>query len=673
MLLDNEALSYQPPSQPVAQPVTQASSRRQPKHLQIAFRSGCERLATPDGTPIWPVCTRAQLQALVHIASVFGADLRTARAAPAAAHSSSAETVLALGYEAFAAGQLYAHLTGRQFLPAADFAQVRDAAFPALVVTTPHWLHSKLLAHLYERVDAGGQAPGIICAEPEALETQVLVRAAAATLAGPLRQRRNDILPLTAIGRVICEEHATLGGRADPHEVRNALQQASGIILLDTHSDGVDASLGAKLTLCPMNHMPPKADRRRANRCVHTGYCHRHERTVAEMLGSDTLLFPEDIRARILLLSVCWGLLPANGLVDAAWGIGARLLNSCTLGAVVTTWEIAFPNFSLLEELARSIQEGDTVGRALYQFNHSLAAQSSGLRLCLLGDPWVHLPPRGIPHQSAAVPGALAARSTEEDVAIPLRERRPVAAVQRLDTRTAGDGDLTFLELLLRSVAASDEYRSLSPHVQSAAQTAIVEIERAQAEISRRAMHQSAHTLDPGRSLREAVLQYICDRGHLVIHSWSSYASLRRVERQAEAHCFACRNLKNDLVTLIATFDVPSIARRRISSCACCGIVEDMPEDAVITMSVLGNNEIELGGQLPREDWTARFVIRTKVRGQVFWWDWPSDSNGAPRARFTTAEAWPIGPLDVAVVLMHRAKLIVTAQRVSSTVGQQTG
>jgi hypothetical protein len=334
------------------------------------------------------------MQALESVVSVFGALPRPVRGSPGQAEPDSEEVVAALGKDADDAARLYAHLTRRHFYPASDLSQLKQADPLAVLVTTPPWLCGDLLTTLYDELDPGSWAPGIICAEPQTLRLQVLARSAAACLSGPLETRRIDIFPAFEVGRFSLIDREVFGGLADAADTREALERGAGIVSVQTHSDGLDACLGPNLTVCPMNWMPLNAGRSRSSRCVETGYCHRHESSLPDVLRSGWLMSPDDIKSRILIWDVCWGIMPANGLVDPAWGIGARLLANCSIGAVLTTWELSFPRPRLMNRVGTAIDEGKTVGEALYRFNRSSEAKQAGQRMCLLGDPRVRLPPR---------------------------------------------------------------------------------------------------------------------------------------------------------------------------------------------------------------------------------------------------------------------------------------
>jgi hypothetical protein len=284
-------------------------------------------------------------------------------------------------------------------------------------------------------------SPGIICAEtPIDLHLQILVRSAAAALSALDKAEndptvRLDIIPALPLERVHLPDHEMLGGDVQSRDLEWALQSGASLLNILTHSDGIDAYLGPK-TVCPMNRIPFSVKKDRLPSCQVSGTCHRHNMPIQDALRSDLLFPPEMIIARILVWQVCWGLLTQQATIDPLWGIGLRLLQHTALGAVITPWQAVLADYDSLDDLARRICSGLSVGDALSEFMRSGAARRSGLNMCLLGDPKVRLP-----IQSSA------ARS---DRPIKVKQRKPIP----LETDTEGicfnrayiSGQLPFLK-----------------------------------------------------------------------------------------------------------------------------------------------------------------------------------------------------------------------------------
>ena len=612
--------------------------------LLVAFLPKHDFLLSKDQRPIWPAHDAEEMKALKEVSGAFGTSIRKVQGSPGISEPDSEEIVVALGQGIEDLAKLYAHLTRRHLRFANDLPDIKEVGSFAVLITTPLWLNSELFNILYE-FDSDTCAPGVICAEPRMLRLQVLVKSAAASLAGPLNTRRIEIFPTLSINRFsLLSDREVFGAKVSAGDIREAMGRGAGILSIQTHSDGFDAFLNSNLTLCPMNWMPLGAIKRRSSRCVETGYCHRHERLMVDALRSNLLIFPDNISARILILDVCWGIIPVDGIVDPIWGIGVHLLANSSIGAVLTTWEINFPNPRRLNMLADAIDKGKTIGEALYLFNHSSESQRAGQRMCLLGDPRVHLP---LKHKISSL-------SAESTSLSKLKHRISPLLIE----------DTEFLKIFLFG-AVTRKSHTAQPikGILEKATKAIKEYECAYLE---------GHPIEStstnlGVALRLAVTEIVCRRGPLILNDWSPYANMRKLESHSSRQCFACRSQKSKLVTLKAEFDFPWIPNRRVAHCPTCGVVEDVPEDTFITMSVINKKEVELGGTLPREEWIAKLLIRSQEKSERVWWDWPADVGGAPLRKFKTQDSWPVGPLYVALVLMYKAKLIVISQLTSGS------
>jgi hypothetical protein len=107
------------------------------------------------------------------------------------------------------------------------------------------------------------------------------------------------------------------------------------------------------------------------------------------VLRSGVVISPDGFSARVLVLDVCRGLLPADGPLDPAWGFLYRMLHSPLIGAILTPWEITISDFTLTDVLSSALDRGVPAGRALAALLRSTAARRHGYRMCLLGDPRV--------------------------------------------------------------------------------------------------------------------------------------------------------------------------------------------------------------------------------------------------------------------------------------------
>jgi hypothetical protein len=342
------------------------------------------------GQPVWPVPDPATRAMLARLAGLFGANTRTVVPDHQPVVRGS-ERVAGLTSEVSEATELYAHLTGRLAFTLGSLDELTPGNAPAVLVLPPAGVTLDVL----ERVDAlrlAGHCVGIICAESRAaLVRQVLLRSAAAGLRGPLQRHWLDVVAL-GVGHVALDSRDVLGSATEPAVVREALGTGYGVVTIVGHSDGVDAWLPG-LVLCPMDRPLPADATERLPNCRVTGVCHRLNRAIEDALASDTLLPPEGVAARVLVMACCSGALYDRSLVDPRFGLALRLASSSSIGALVTTWEIAVPRDHEIEVLSALLASGIPVGDAVVEFGKTEIATSGRFRPCLFGDPRTRIPP----------------------------------------------------------------------------------------------------------------------------------------------------------------------------------------------------------------------------------------------------------------------------------------
>ena len=605
-------------------------------------------LATPEGDPVWPAWGPDDLQALRRVAATFGArlDLVTGRPGPGRPRSG---VVVALGRGVEAAASLYAHLTSRHSRKACEIADLSVAGPPDVVVTTPPWLREDLFHALYEGESASA-VPGILCADSEdTLRRQVLVRSAAAVLQGRLNTRRIDLLLTSAFSVVELQGQRVLGCDAEAQEVRCALREGAGVLTVMTHSDGIDAFLGKDLVLCPMDRVPLRANPGRLPRCQETGFCHRRDQSMEEALGSGRLAFPQDITARIFVLASCCGVLPPDAVVEPVWGLLPHLLASPTLGAVVTTAGVALLSTSMVDLLAGVLSAGASAGEALALLLRFPEVRRVACRFVLFGDPGVRLPPESSSEvcvEPAPSPAAISLKDPQDFGQVGFLYR---AILHRLftDPGYPGESGVPLGRLAAEALEALQQY-----------EIALWSGTPTEGEFAA-----------PGPRLRRALLPCICLAPSISVYeSWLRFARLEACEGMAPRVCRACREPYNKLTSIVASFTVAGVLRRRISFCPRCGFVEDAPLDSDVTLSVI-DGVVRLEGRLPSVQWIAGLRINSRWPPERYWWEWPAASEGGPARLFEPPRPWPPGPLTVALVLLHGSQITIVSQTTRRNTG----
>lgn len=560
--------------------------------------------------PVWPVRTPEELACLRRLAKLFGARVRFVRGGPRLGQCSSRERVVGLGEETTSATQLYAHLTRRAPAIVEDPDAVLEER-PEVVVLTYERLTSRLLNGLSRR--AHGPLPGLIVGRYAGwLRAQVLAKAAAASLCGPVVRRRIDIYPL--LSPSYPPRRHTLDWGTRPRDVRAALRRGCGVLTLDTHSDGVDAFLGSRLTLCPLDRDRTRGVISRGPYCLSTGVCHRQNLPIADAWRTRRLISPSDIRARILVLNACRSLLLPTGDMDPAWGLAMRLIEANSVGAVLLTWEMTLPA-EPESSVASALMTGAPVGHAAMRALSEPRAMALGERVCLLGDPRT----RAAPQAARVTPGS-----------------RPRDTLRRTGKVTSPDRPLAFLRACLEVGRTSGNTSR-----QALANSALSAIAR----------YRAAPGAPTARDLRGAILEYVMRRGEL-FEDWLTFARIERgVRRGSCAHC------GEGVRTYVATFPRRPYRERRLDTCPHCEIVRDSPRGIALSLSAHDGRTLRLHGTLPRRRWTAGVLLSSWRQDRL--WRWPSAPDGTPQREFQPPGGLPARHVYAALTLVWHTSVVM--------------
>ncbi|MCD9189239.1 MAG: hypothetical protein LUM44_22675 [Pyrinomonadaceae bacterium] len=570
---------------------------------------------TLNGKAVWSVKNRLEMEGLQKLAKVFNSEIKIVTGKPGKADSGR-EEVVGLGSEVREAGLLYAHLTKRRFRLAESADEVIGGEIPAVLVTKTQSINGELLEFLYKRRAGIKSVPGLIFSDnQEDLRKQVLLRSAAAHLSGSLDSIRIEFHPSLDFNYKKFASYEFFGGAAPVGDVRSALGRGSGLLVVSTHSDGFDAYLGKNLTLCPITNTKIKSGISADLVCQSTRFCHRQQMPVPEFLSSDKLLLPEDISARILIMSICYGLRFQSGIVDTQWSLAQRFADSNGLGAIITTWEIAITNADQNETLSQDISEGMPIGEALARFNKSPEAKKFGrYRLCLIGDPRLKLPTAHLDWTIFHKMIAQRKGNKKTDLINILSDLAPSRAeffdvcMSYLVNRVHNEHTLSLVKNALTKIAAFNE------SVQKRSAKAETELRR--------------------REMQESVLNYLVNQHGEFHPSWMPLGDKYSTGKVAEK-CWICHqplNVTNINIKFFRTF------RRKLAKCPNCGIIRDSPAQLGLELS-LNDRTLKFEHGLPPDKSTAKVLILTSnILAENKVWDWETDENGKLKPEFEIPE-----------------------------------
>lgn len=595
--------------------------------LPVARAGKGERIISADGQPVWPFAKSGDLAVLKNIVRLSGGKVRQVSGTPGTAKPLSSELVVGLGAYSGEAARLHAHLTRRRCVIVDRWEELRGLGRrPSVLVTIPENMTVELLDWMYD----GQQkiAPGIICgANVQALLEQVLIKTAAASVSGPPIRHRIEIYPTVPVQGM----PGVVGAGTSKSERCQALAGEAGVLTVMTHSDGVDAFLGRDLSICARNHDTGAFDRSSAPRCGLTDFCHRHNMMVADAISSSAIFPVEQMAARILVWDVCFGVMPAFSVVDPAWGIGSRLMQSHSIGAVLTTWQITLSSAACAHHVTNLIESGMPVGKAVAQFNASRQAREHHYRMCLLGDPRIALP-----KLNSGFPKAVkAARSTRMS-----------------SSRGFDSGELALLRLCM--IDAKDNIAERQRAV--LARNALDAIETFEAAVAKQIQIADLQPL-LGLAMRGGVLNYALARGKL-LENWMPFA--KSLHAGVPTVCPVCERQANVLQVAMRP---QGVSKRRLTLCPICGVLEDAPITSNFSFT-LERRTVRLGGDLPQRDWSAAVLLGSPYPADSLQLVWPQLEGGSPAPELELPADWPLGPLRLSVFLLWEANFAIASRMV---------
>jgi hypothetical protein len=590
--------------------------------LRIARVPAVAPLSDADGFPVWP-CLNDEDEARVRTtARQFGGDVVHVVASAAPVTPAVNQTVVALGADAEPLGRLYAHLTGRRVVVARDVAQALDRESARAIVHLAPSAPYDLLDEIARR-KLNARIGVLWAADPDALRGQVLVRSAAMVLSPSVEGRSRLFSPMAGRTTPVSIGPLELRGAADTAEEMDDLAD-SAVLAFTTHSDGIDAMLGPKLTLCGLKDGSLSQDRTGPEpRCILTRECHRQEMPFDEAMSSNRLVPLDRIGGRVVVWNTCFGVMTARESVGDAWGLLPRLLESPRIGSLVVLRSIVTTGTAAVVPLVDDLHRGRPLGAALATWRSTLAGSPSeiiGDRMFIFGDPDVTANPATDSFPLAEVPTAVDASAG--------------AAAARTDGG-----------LIRRFLADVDPSTAEEVDVVARCLAALEAFERGAADPSRESGEEAA-------ALRSSILEAIVLR-HWSLWTDSWQLGVRATRVVPGEPCTSCGA---ELYAAVYQPEPLGSVPRYYANCGRCGAVDDRPEiDAAVVVFTREGLELREGG--PVVDWSgALWTVPSPPKSG--WGEWPRDAAGRPVRRGRMPDTPTIGPT-------FRVGILITGWRVS--------
>lgn len=521
----------------------------------------------------------------------------------------------------------YAALTGRRAALCDSVDAVLDLR-PDVFIATFEALIPELLDALYgfnylDSCAGERPAPGILTGVAKADVHAHLMQAAAAFARTGNTSRATEIYPAAPFGVAQAGDHVVIGGRATRKDVLDALSRPNDVLTVVSHGDGVDAFLNGALTVCAMPDLAGPAQHPHTPYCMETGQCFRHKVSVDEAIRSGLTISPTLISARIVVWSVCYGILSPRGPIDPRYGFLPPMLTAGSIGAVVTTSGVALTSPSSVAQIVSSIYQGGTLGAVVAEFNRRPEAIAAGLRFYILGEPDTRA-------SSSLSPLSAAFSSLQHQVEVPTNADRQGVTFLRHYLRHAeanATGDIAARARAARLAAESYDASNVDAH---------------DAERGRSA---------PGPKLRALLIDFFASRGTVISQDWLVMAVGDL--RAPSGNCGGCASQTSSAEYV---FHDPVISRRILTLCPACGVVVDAPVDFGLEVSI-SNGRMRLTGDFTTGVWTIVVRIGCQDDSASIIVEWPSESTGRPCEFIDCQNSWPVGSLRVAVIAIRGASV----------------
>lgn len=579
-------------------------------------------LETRSLEPVWPVFTQNQYKLLAAICEKCYASVTEVEGRPQSNRQREGEVVYYPQHLSDAAA-LYGHLTNRNVRRLED---TRSLAEASVLLTHYEELTHELIEKLYSE-SLGDSVPGIICiSATKPVHDQVLYYAATAHLTGPPADKAVAFNPLAPLNIIDCNRAILVGGNTPNDVVHDLLREHRALKLVVTHSDGLDAFWGERLTMCGIR------DRLRtamspAPRCVESGWCHRQKITVDAALKDGRLLSPAEVSAWILFWGVCWGVYVNAHVNHTQWSVTRQFTEAHLTSAIVTSWSVELFSPDLVSMFVTDALEGMTVGQIVRRLISSTSGRRSQLRLCLMGDPRVRL--YAMPKQSRVEP------------------QTPAKILIRPDAATDGDSvELQFLKLLIETGPTD------GPGAQVARELSNILTDVARSRPSR-------DTRSSVSRIQSLMTTYLSISGLILVPRWISKADYRPALLRKPRFCSWCLPRQRRIRQFVA--DICGL-KRHFSVCSVCGIIEDLPLRSRLKAFV-DANRIRLEG-IPKElPWTGGILVMPQVQSEHLRIPWQCNLRDRPTSVMTIDQALPTGPIDVGIFFMFGLNLYILARR----------
>lgn len=608
--------------------------------------TGCDWDTVVDncGSQIWPLSTQDEYDSLLKYASIFGVSLKKItkkhirkKHIEKSEHSdyylnkSSSNYVIA-NKEFETIAKLYAHLTNSKYLLTDNTSDLYQFTGAAVWIVARNFL-DKLDSELLIKLQGKESIPGLLVVNDNtSIRKQLLLSSAALHLNTLDPKSKNNIISFDGQSDHNLSDYKNIqyfNRLSSSNLVKNAFLNGSNCITIKSHSDGIDSFLGEDLTICPLTDELLKLGKtnKKSIYCIETGKCYRHMLPTEDAIKSNLTLSCNKIRTKILILTICHGILGKKGLYDPIFSLFDQILARGIVGSILIPWGVVGTTNNTITNLLNTLESKKILGRSVSLHNISSIKNSSRVLYLLFGDNRITLKESNSaafkPLKRRNLPSQKKQNDNYDSVG--------AAFLGSFLSNASSVKDRHLSELALKALEGVTLYR----HVGSNG----IPVEDQENKI--------------GEVMRGAVLDYIAAQGVMISHSWVSLVEYRSIQRKD--YCISCHALVDEEVS---QFHDITLSPRAVSYCRNCGIIKDAPFKSNIKITKKGNY-LHLKNCVVRGEWAAIGHINCQDESLNTSFLWPTGSNGLPKEKIKLRMKVPPGGIYFSFAIIDRASLSI--------------
>lgn len=171
--------------------------------------------------------------------------------------------------------------------------------------------------------------------------------------------------------------------------LRAVLGAGADILRIRGHSDGIDMQLPGGVLCAVAGRLPQASDSsERLPACVELNLCHRLNICLADVLAAEQLILPSELKAGLVILDGCHGVVPADGEVSATWSLLLSLVRNPNVHSVLASPDYTVSTAFDRDYLLTCLMQGASIGEAAVSAaSHVVPNNGHNDRFLIFGDP----------------------------------------------------------------------------------------------------------------------------------------------------------------------------------------------------------------------------------------------------------------------------------------------